>query len=55
MDKIHAGAWIIVGLLLLAGYLRSASTSLQAVDVILISMTFVYCFALGGTIGRKLA
>ena len=54
MDKIHVGVWVAAGLLLLAGYLNAANTTLRIADVLLISMSFVYCFALGGTVGRRI-
>lgn len=54
MDKIPVVAWVVLGLLLMAGYFNAAVTNLQAPDVILISMSFVYCFALGGTVGRRM-
>ena len=53
MDKIHPVFWIIAGMALTEGFLR-ASLTMQPLSVILIAMGFVYCFALGGTVGRRL-
>lgn len=45
--------WAIVGVALAAGYWKAAH-NMQPVDVVVIAMGFTFCFALGGTVARRI-